>query len=208
MHLLLFACEICVRIFFFFFSATVLFFFIFFFYFYFFLLLLLLLFFFFFFGGGVILFFMCAVFACQSSIRVLHKHLPDCPEQMKVLFGQVQMSSMEKWLPKSGQQDVLCGGAVVYWIEPLTLDQRVPGSIPVNAWHFLSFSKILYSHCCSPPRCINGYPVGCERYLLLDVACVKQHLARMLPRELRRGTMSAGLILNPVTGVIIHCKAL
>ena len=30
----------------------------------------------------------------------------------------------------------------------------------------------------------------------------------MLPRELRRCTMSAGLILNPVTGVIIHCKAL
>ena len=61
---------------------------------------------------------------------------------------------------------------VVYWIEPLTLDQRVPGSIPVNAWHFLSFSKTLYPHCCSPPRCINGYPVGCERYLLHDVACV------------------------------------
>ena len=33
-----------------------------------------------------------------------------------------------------------CGGAVVYWFEPLTLDERVPGSIPVNAWHFLSFS--------------------------------------------------------------------
>ena len=29
-----------------------------------------------------------------------------------------------------------CGGAVVYWSEPLTLDQRVAGSIPVNAWHF------------------------------------------------------------------------
>ena len=28
----------------------------------------------------------------------------------------------------------------------------------------LSFSKALYSHCCSPPRCINGYPVGCEHY--------------------------------------------
>ena len=28
------------------------------------------------------------------------------------------------------------GGAVVYWIEPLTLDQRVAGSIPANAWHF------------------------------------------------------------------------
>ena len=27
-------------------------------------------------------------------------------------------------------------GAVVYWSEPLTLDQRVAGSIPVNAWHF------------------------------------------------------------------------
>ena len=30
----------------------------------------------------------------------------------------------------------ICGGAVVYWSEPLTLDQRVAGSIPVNAWHF------------------------------------------------------------------------
>ena len=30
----------------------------------------------------------------------------------------------------------------------------------------------------------------------------------MLPRELRRCTMSAGLIMNPVTGVIIHCIAL
>ena len=30
----------------------------------------------------------------------------------------------------------------------------------------------------------------------------------MLPRELRRCTLSAGLILNTVTGVIIHCKAL
>ena len=46
---------------------------------------------------------------------------------------------------------------MVYWIEPLTLDQRVAGSIPVNVWHFLSFSKTLYPHCCSPPRCINGY---------------------------------------------------
>ena len=30
----------------------------------------------------------------------------------------------------------------------------------------------------------------------------------LLPRELRWCTMSAGLILNPVTGVIINCKAL
>ena len=31
---------------------------------------------------------------------------------------------------------MVCGGAVVYWIEPLTLNQRVPGSIPVSARHF------------------------------------------------------------------------
>ena len=37
---------------------------------------------------------------------------------------------------------------------------------------------------------------------------LKWHLARILPRELRRCTMSVGLILNPVTGVMIHCKAL
>ena len=37
---------------------------------------------------------------------------------------------------------------------------------------FMSFSKTLYPHCCSPPRCINGYPVGCKHYLLHGVACV------------------------------------
>ena len=59
---------------------------------------------------------------------------------------------------------MVCGGAVVYWIEPLTLNQRVAGSIPRQCPALLSFSKALYPHCCSPPRCINGYPVGCERY--------------------------------------------
>ena len=29
----------------------------------------------------------------------------------------------------------------------------------------LSFSKTLYPHCCSPSRCINGDPVGCEQYV-------------------------------------------
>ena len=43
-------------------------------------------------------------------------------------------------------RNIMGGGAVVYWIEPLTLDQRVAGSIPVNAGHFLSFSKTLYPH--------------------------------------------------------------
>ena len=33
------------------------------------------------------------------------------------------------------------GGVMVYWIEPLTLDPRVAGSIPVNAWHFCSSAR-------------------------------------------------------------------
>ena len=35
----------------------------------------------------------------------------------------------------------------------------------------LSF-KILHPHCCSQPRCIDKYPVGCECYLSVDWACV------------------------------------
>ena len=35
----------------------------------------------------------------------------------------------------------------------------------------LSFSKTLYPHCCSLPRCINGYPVGCEGYVVYVFAC-------------------------------------
>ena len=44
---------------------------------------------------------------------------------------------------------------------------------------------------------------GDTRYMSPDLTCVhpmKWRLARMLPRELRRCTMSAGLILDPVTG--------
>ena len=48
---------------------------------------------------------------------------------------------------------------------------------------------------------------------LFDAWCgmcapLKWLLARLLPGELRRCTMSARLILNPVTGVLIHWKAL
>ena len=78
---------------------------------------------------------------------------------------------------------------------------------------FVLQKTLRYPHCCSPPRCINGYPVGCKRYLLLDLACVclwsgARQECSPLPRELRRCTMSAGLILNPVTRIMIHCKAL
>ena len=53
---------------------------------------------------------------------------------------------------------------MVYWIEPLTLDQtqRVVGTIPIMQCLalILSFSKTFFPHCCSPPRCINGYPAN------------------------------------------------
>ena len=53
---------------------------------------------------------------------------------------------------------------------------------------------------------LSDYVVGYPTFNF----CVplKWRLARMLPRELRWCTMRAGLILNPVTGVIIQCKAL
>ena len=36
-----------------------------------------------------------------------------------------------------------CGDSVIYWIDPLTLDQRVACSIPVNAWHFCPSARHL-----------------------------------------------------------------
>ena len=72
----------------------------------------------------------------------------------------------------------------------------------------LSFSKTLYPHCCSQPRCINGDPVGCERYCGWVGICahVKWRLAGMLLREWKLCTVfSAELKLNPMTGVIIIC---
>ena len=33
----------------------------------------------------------------------------------------------------------------------------------------LSFSKAIYPHCCSRPRCINGDPVGGDRLLCLNL---------------------------------------
>ena len=90
-----------------------------------------------------------------------------------------------------------CGGAVVYWIEPLTLNQRVPGSIPVRTSALLSFSKALYPHCCSPPRCINVYPVGCEwDYVSYCLSPFYRLTLWKLPRELRLRTISA--VLNSI----------
>ena len=108
--------------------------------------------------------------------------------------------------------NLLSGGAVVYWIGSLTRDQMVVGSIPVNAWHFCPLnSKTLYPHCCSPPRCINGYPVGCEHYLWHDVACVRPWSGAW--PECSPGSWEGALWVQDWhwiqwLGVIIHCKSL
>ena len=104
-----------------------------------------------------------------------------------------------------------CGGAVVYWMEPLTLDQEVAGSIPVNPWHFCPSASTLYPLCCSHPRCINGYPVRCECYLSLDVACVRPWSGAW--PECSPGSGEGALWVQDWywiqwPRVIIHCKAL
>ena len=93
------------------------------------------------------------------------------------------------------------------WIKVLRVRfPSMPGTFCPSARHFIHIAAL---H--GPPRCINGYPVGCEHYFVawcVMCASVKWRLDWMLPRELRRCTMSAGSIMNTVTGVIIHCKAL
>ena len=71
---------------------------------------------------------------------------------------------------------------------------------------------IINPYCCSPPRCINGYPVGCERYLSLDVACVRPWSGAF--PECSPGSWEGALyecridIWIQWPGVIIHCKVL
>ena len=63
---------------------------------------------------------------------------------------------------------------------------------------------------CPPNHNISLYCRIIEKVYRTWSACVHSWsgpLARMLPRELRRCTMSAGLLLNPMTGGI-HCKVL
>ena len=55
----------------------------------------------------------------------------------------------------------------------------------------LSFSKTLYPHCCSPPRCINGYPVGCEGYVVYMYLPERQY--RQLGKECSLGSGNCAL---------------
>ena len=66
----------------------------------------------------------------------------------------------------------------------------------------LSFSKTCDPHCFSRP---HVKMVTCRMQTLFVAWCgmcapPKRRLARMLPRELQRCTISPGLILDPVTG--------
>ena len=54
----------------------------------------------------------------------------------------------------------------------------------------------------------NLVPGRMRNYLSLDVHAPEVAPCQNATQELRRCTMSAGIMLNPVIGVIIHCKAL
>ena len=60
-----------------------------------------------------------------------------------------------------------CRGILKY-----SLDSHAesPGSNLTIAAALLSFSKAIYPHCCSRPRCINGDPVGGDRLLCLNLS--------------------------------------
>ena len=59
-----------------------------------------------------------------------------------------------------------CRGILEY-----SLDSHAesPGSNLTIAAALLSFSKAIYPHCCSRPRCINGDPEGGDRLLCLNM---------------------------------------
>ena len=58
---------------------------------------------------------------------------------------------------------------MVYWNILSTLTLRAGVSNLTIAAAPLSFSKAIYPHCCSRPRCIIGDPVGCDRLLCLNL---------------------------------------
>ena len=100
-----------------------------------------------------------------------------------------------------------CCGVLEY-----SLDSRAesPGSSLTIATALLSFSKAIYPHCCSRPRCINGDPVGCDRLLCLNLP-VPLSQAAIQGKEYSQGSGNCALLVRhemyPVTGVIIiYCK--
>ena len=87
---------------------------------------------------------------------------------------------------------LLWGGAVVYWIWPLTLDKRVRCLFPVNAWHFCPSTRH-FIHRCSPSLVFKWVLGRIQISLVMwisNVAPARWRLASMLPRELKMCTVS------------------
>ena len=88
------------------------------------------------------------------------------------------------------------------------LSQWEPGFKSHHRHALLSFSKAIYPHCCSPPRCINGDPVlGCDRWLCLNLRAPYRLLyqARNAPQGVEMHC-KCGIEMYPMTGVIICFK--
>ena len=63
------------------------------------------------------------------------------------------------------------GMEVLWYIGVFTrLSRWEPGFESPHLHALLSFSKAIYPHCCSRPRCINGDPVGYDRWLCLNLS--------------------------------------
>ena len=56
-----------------------------------------------------------------------------------------------------------------FFLISLVLSHESPGSNLTIAAALLSFSKAIYPHCCSRPRCIHGDPVWGDRLLWLNL---------------------------------------
>ena len=109
----------------------------------------------------------------------------------------------------TGVSPIGCGGAMV-WCVQLTFSFRIRIWIPPTPGTCVLQQDTLSTLLLSTQ--VYKWVPGRMRTLFVAwfgmYAPLKWRLARMLLRELRRCTMSAGLILNPMTGVIIHCKTL
>ena len=101
-----------------------------------------------------------------------------------------------------------CHGMVVW---PLDSHTESPDSNPTGARYFCPSARCFwYPHWCSRSMCINGDRVGCERYCgwVGIVRACKMVTGQNAHQGVEKVHSECKLILNPMTGVIIHCEAL
>ena len=116
----------------------------------------------------------------------------DFPVKFKSIFNQFK-SSLKTWRRRRGLVD-----------KPWFLICKIPGS-NLRAVAFVSLGKTVFLHYLSPPKSINGYPVGCDRYLVNQHLCAWfGQLSWNTPQGVENlCTLCTGKSLNPMTGVII-----